>query len=107
MSDERKSAPVSATKFDALHVPPAALQQGGTEVLRAVIIDGALHVSLRRAFDDPEVWGILLADVARHIGRIFARETSMREEQVVEKVWAMFEAEMKRPTDPGTTSAVS
>ena len=44
----------AASVFDALHVPPAALDQGGVEVLRAVIVDGALHVSLRRAFDDPE-----------------------------------------------------
>jgi hypothetical protein len=104
MSDDLTN---SASAFDALNAPPAALEQGGFEVLRAAIVDGALHVSLRRAFDDPEVWGVLLADVARHVGRIYARETAMREEQVVEKVWAMFEAEMERPTDPGTTSAVS
>ena len=40
--------------FDALHIPPAAMELGGVEVLRAVIVDGGLHVSLRRAFDDPE-----------------------------------------------------
>jgi hypothetical protein len=96
-----------AAPFEALHVPPAALEQGGYEVLRAVIVDGALHVALRRAFDDPEVWGVLLVDVIRHLGRIYARETSMREEQVVEKVLAMFEAEMERPTDPGETNSVS
>ena len=96
-----------AAQFEALDVPPTALEQGGFEVLRAAIADGNLHVSLRRAFDDPEVWGVLLADVARHIGRIYARETSVREDQVVEKVRAMFEAEMDRPTDIGTTSAVS
>jgi len=75
--------------------------------MRAVIAEGELHVSLRRAFDEPETWGILLADVARHVGRIYALEASMREEQVVEKVRAMFEAEMERPTDLGKTSAVS
>jgi hypothetical protein len=94
-------------QFEALNVPPTALEHGGYEVLRAVIAEGQLHVSLRRAFDDPEVWGILLADVARHIGRIYARETSMREDHVVEKVWATFEAEMDRPTDIGTMNTVS
>ena len=34
--------------FDALHIPPAAMELGGVEVLRAVIVDGGLHVSLRR-----------------------------------------------------------
>lgn len=89
--------------FEALAVPPPALEKGGYEVMRA----GELHVSLRRAFDEPETWGILLADVARHVGRVYALEAAMGEEQVVEKARAMFEAEMERPTDIGKTSAVS
>jgi hypothetical protein len=92
---------------EELQLPPSALEQGGYEVLRAVIVEGNLHVALRRAFDEPEVWGILLADVARHIGRIYAREANLREDAVVEKVWAMFEAEMNRPTDIGATNMVS
>jgi Domain of unknown function (DUF5076) len=96
-----------AEKFEALAVPPPALELGGYEVLRAAIAEGNLHVSLRRAFDEPQVWGILLADVARHIGRIYALEAGMREADVVEKVWAMFEAEMEKPTDVGKTNAIS
>ena len=96
-----------APKFDALHVPPAVLEQGGVEVLRAVIVDGALHVSLRRAFDQPEVWGVLIADVARHVGRLYATETAMTEDEVIDRLVTMFRAEMDNPTDPGTTSAVS
>ena len=100
--------PLDATpKFEALAAPPPALELGGYEVLRAAIADGNLHVSLRRAFDEPQTWGILLADVTRHIGRIYALEAGMREEQVVEKVWAMFEAEMERQTDVGDTRAIS
>jgi hypothetical protein len=104
MSDD---PPKTAAKYEELNVPPPALELGGYEVLRAAIAEGNLHVSLRRAFDEPEVWGILLADVARHIGRIYALEASMREDEVVEKVRAMFEAEMERPTDIGKTNAVS
>jgi hypothetical protein len=96
-----------AAKFEALAVPPPALELGGYEVLRAAIAEGNLHVSLRRAFDEPETWGILLADVARHIGRIYALEAGMREDEVVDKVWATFEAEMERPTDIGNTNAIS
>jgi len=47
--------------FDALRLPPAAQEHGGTEVLRAAIVNGALHISLRRAFDDPQAWGMLIA----------------------------------------------
>jgi hypothetical protein len=101
--DPDKAAPV----FDALHVPPAALDQGGVEVLRAVIVDGALHVSLRRAFDDPDPWGMLIADVTRHIARIYATESKLTQDQVIDRVRAIYDAEMDSPTDPGTTSAIS
>jgi len=94
-----------AAGFDALHAPPAALDQGGVEVLRAAIVDGALHVSLRRAFDDPEAWGMLIADITRHVGRIYA--DTFREEETVERIRAIYDAEMDAPTDPGTTSALS
>jgi hypothetical protein len=93
--------------FDALHVPPAALELGGVEVLRAVICDGGLHVSLRRAFDEPEVWGMLIADITRHVARIYATESTLTQDQVIERVRAIYEAEMNSPTDPGATSAIS
>jgi len=92
--------------FDPLQVPPAALEHGGVEILRAAIVDGGLHVSLRRAFDDPEAWGMLIADVARHAARIFAEETRWTEQQALERVRSMFDAEMDAPTDPGTTAAI-
>jgi hypothetical protein len=93
--------------FDALHIPPAAMDQGGVEVLRAVIVDGGLHVSLRRAFDDAEAWGMLIADVTRHIARIYAKENVMSEDQVIERIRSIYDAEMDAPSDPGTTSAIS
>ena len=101
--DPDKNAPV----FDALHVPPAALDQGGVEILRAVIVDGALHVSLRRAFDDPDAWGMLLADVTRHIARIYATESNLTQDQVIDRVRTIYDAEMDSRTDPGTTNAIS
>jgi hypothetical protein len=93
--------------FDALHIPPTVLEKGGVEVLRAVIVDGDLHVSLRRAFDDPEPWGMLLADVTRHVARVYATESKLTQDQVLERVRAIYESEMERPTDSGTTSAIS
>jgi hypothetical protein len=101
------AGPTEVPVFDALHVPPAALDQGGVEVLRAVIVDGALHVSLRRAFDDPEAWGMLIADITRHVARIYAREDKFREDETIERVRALYDAEMDAPTDPGTTSVIS
>src|SRR4029077_4693468 len=93
--------------FDALHIPPVAMEQGGTEVLRAVIVEGDLHLSLRRAFEDPETWGMLLAAIARHIGRSYAAESPMREEDILDKLRAAFETELDEPNDPGTPNRVS
>jgi hypothetical protein len=101
--DPEQATPV----FDALHIPPTVLERGGVEVLRAVIVDGELHVSLRRAFDDPDPWGMLLADVTRHVARIYATESTLTQDQVIERVRALYAAEMDNPTDPGTTQAIS
>ena len=37
-------------KFDALNIPPDALEKGGVEILRASVVDGAVSIALRRAF---------------------------------------------------------
>ena len=49
----------------------------------------------------------IIADVARHAARIFAKETKLTEDEALERIRAMFDAEMDAPTDPGTTSAIS
>ena len=103
MPDMKEPLPI----FDALHIPPTALEQGGVEVLRAAIVDGGLHVALRRAFDDPEAWGMLIADIARHVARIYATEDRFREEDTLDRIRALFDSEMDAPSDPGTTSAIS
>jgi hypothetical protein len=93
--------------FDALNAPPTALEYGGTEVLRAAVVQGGLHVSLRRAFDDPEAWGMLIADATRHVARIYAAESNLSEEVTIERIRNMFDAEMDAPTDIGTTGSIS
>jgi hypothetical protein len=94
-------------EFLALHVPPAAIDDGGVEVVRAVIVEGELHIALRRAFDDPESWGVLLADLTRHIARMYAAETELAEHETLQRVRAMYESEMETPSDLGTTRAIS
>src|ERR1044072_7267768 len=96
-----KGAPV----FDALHVPPEAFDKGGVEVLRAVVVDGARHVSLRRAFADPGAFGMMIADITAHVGGISADK--FPEAETVERIRSLYDAEMDAPTDPGTTTALS
>ena len=88
-------------------MPPDALDKGGVEILRAFIVDGAVSVAMQRAFDEPFTWGILLVDLARHASRIYALETKMSEDEVLEAIRAGIEAELDRPTDLGSTKAVN
>ena len=75
-----------------------------TEVLRAFVIDGGLSIAFQRAFEDPDMWGLLLVDIARHAARAYARESDYSEEDALERIVEMFEAEIARPTDTGTTT---
>lgn len=80
-------------KFEELEIPPDALEQGGIEIVRASIVDGAVSVALRRAFDDPATWGRLLMDLARQAARAYALETEMSEEEAFERIRAGIEAD--------------
>ena len=85
-------------KFEALAVPPDAMENGGIEVLRAAVVDGAVSVALRRSFDDPATWGRLLIDLARQAAHAYSLETEMSEEEAFERIRAGWEAES---LDPG------
>jgi len=75
-----------------------------TEVLRAFVVDGGLSIAFTRAFEEPEMWGLLLVDIARHAARAYARESSFTEDEAMTRIIEMFEAEIARPTDIGNTT---
>jgi hypothetical protein len=79
-------------------------REDATEVLRAFVIDGGLSIAFQRAFEEPDMWGLLLVDIARHAARAYARESDYSEEDALERIVEMFEAEIARPTDTGTTT---
>ncbi len=86
-------------------VPPDALDRDdAVEVLRAFVLDGGLSISFMRAFDDPDMWGMLLVDIARHAARVFEKEGVMSEAEAMARITDMFAAELGRPTDLGSTS---
>ena len=95
------------SQVDPLPLPPNALEQGGVEVLRALIVKNKLEVSLRRAFETADVWGMLIADIARHAARVFADETDLSEDEALQLIRDVFNAEIDMPTDRGSTNAVS
>ena len=86
-------------------LPPDVVgREEATEVLRAFVIDGGLSIAFTRAFEEPEMWGLLLVDIARHAARAYAHESEFSEEEALERILEMFEAEIARPTDPGSTT---
>ncbi|MGO4705221.1 DUF5076 domain-containing protein [Microvirga sp. 2MCAF38] len=94
-------------KFEALNVPPDAVEKGGVEILRASVVEGAVSIALRRAFDDPFTWGVLLVDLARHASRVYAMETDLSEEEAMAEITAGIQAELEDPSDPGSTQSLN
>ena len=85
-------------------LPPDVVgRDDAVEVLRAFILDGGLSIAFTRAFEEPDMWGLLLVDVARHAARAYARESAFSEEEALTRILEMFEAEIARPTDLGDT----
>ena len=86
-------------------LPPDVIgRNDATEVQRAFVLDGGLSIAFTRAFDEPDIWGLLLVDIARHAARAYARESEYTEDEALRRIVDMFEAEIARPTDMGSTT---
>src|SRR6516164_11541979 len=86
-------------------LPPDVIgREDAIEILRVFVLEGGLSMAFQRAFEEPDMWGLLLVDIARHAARAYARESEYSEEEALERILDMFDAEIERPTDPGTTT---
>ena len=86
-------------------MPPDVVgRDDATEVLRAFVVDGGLSIAFTRAFEEPDMWGLLLVDIARHAARAYAKESAYTEDEALARIVEMFEAEIARPTDLGSTT---
>jgi hypothetical protein len=85
-------------------LPPDVIgRDEATEVLRAFVIDGGLSIAFTRAFEEPDMWGLLIVDIARHAARAYAQEGDFTEDEALARIVDMFEAEIAGPTDMGST----
>jgi hypothetical protein len=85
-----------------LSIPPVAQRDKASfEVLRVWIAEQGQHVSIRSgAWEDPFAWGIVLADLARHIA--LAHELQMEgadKAAFLQRLLEGFQAEIDNPTD--------
>ncbi len=82
--------------YDALAAPDDALGNG-TEILRAGVFGSKLHMTLRRAFDDPATWGEVLGDVTRRIAALYAAEGRYTRKDAQVAIGEAFAADLGAP----------
>ena len=91
---------MASQKF--LDPPPAAAKDKASfELLRVWVAEQGQHVSLRSgAWEDPFAWGIVLADLARHIvnGEVI-QLTKFESVAFLQRMLEGFQAEIESPTD--------
>jgi hypothetical protein len=91
---------MASTKF--LDPPPAAARDKASfELLRVWVAEQGQHVSIRSgAWEDPFAWGIVLADLARHIVLAESlQRTDLDQEAFLGRLLEGFQAEIDSPTD--------
>lgn len=91
-----------------LLIPPKAqADPKGVELLRAWGVAGGLHVSLAaEVWKDAGNWGIMLADVIRHLGDAYHQIHDADPAVTTERILALLHAEFDSPTDTPTGGTV-
>ena len=94
-----------ANKNDAaknqLAVPPAAAADPKSfELVRAWVAQGDLHVSMQMGgWEDPTAWGVVLADLVRHVARFYADKKRLEPEQTIARIRDAMDAELDGEED--------
>jgi hypothetical protein len=86
----------------SLAIPPAGQRDKASfEVMRVWIAEKGQHVSIQSgAWEDPFAWGIVLADLARHIANAHQmQDKKIDPEAFLERLLEGFQAEIDDPTD--------
>lgn len=86
---------------DQLRVPdPARTDPKSFELLRVWVAHQDQHISMRPGvWDDPGAWGMMLADLARHIANSLETYENLDAVEALESIRAAFEAELENPSD--------
>jgi hypothetical protein len=96
---------MSRKPYDSLGIPPAARNEGGAELMRAAVVGQSFALSLRRGFDDPAAWGLMLATAARQVAHIYASESGGSEEMMLARIREAFDTDLNSAGDAGTVTA--
>ena len=79
-----------------LAIPPLAKADAKSfELIRAWVAQGNLHVSLELGgWEGPEAWGVVLADVLRHVANFYKQSQGLDPAETTARVRSIFEAEL-------------
>ena len=83
------------TASHQLVIPEAAQQDVDSfELLRVWVANGGQHVSLRTGvWTDPAAWGLMLADLARHVANSYEDGANLERSAALQRIKAGFDAE--------------
>ncbi len=80
--------------YEALAIPSEAQERGGVEILRAGLMSDELYVTARPAFDDPAMWGEVLADITRRLARLYAADGKFTHKDALSAIESAFAADL-------------
>jgi hypothetical protein len=86
---------------DQLLIPDAAKADPNSfELLRVWAAKKGQHVSLRTGvWKDPAAWGLLLADLARHVANSYQQGAGLDGRKTLQRIKAALDLELASPTD--------
>src|SRR5690348_4153461 len=89
---------------DQLLIPDAAKTDPKSfELLRVWVANRGQHVSVRvGVWTDPAAWGIMLADLAKHIVNSYDQDVALDRRKTLQRIRAGFDAELAKATDDPT-----
>jgi len=84
-----------------LEVPNTAkIDEDAFEILRVWIANQQQHVSIRiGVWNDPMIWGMMLADLARHLANAYNQQHGYSFDNTVNRIREGFDVELDSPTD--------
>lgn len=84
-----------------LRIPDVAKEDPNSfEIVRVWIARNGQHVSLRtEVWDDPAAWGVMLADLAKHVANTFQQGAGFDRIAALRRIRAALIAELDAPTD--------
>jgi len=87
--------------MNELPVPPELdSDPEATEVLRAWVVEDHLECSLLTGvFEEPEMWGSLLADLIRTVAQGLEEQEGKDQQEMIERIVAAFEQEINAPPE--------